>query len=577
MKFTTLLLSFLLFSSTLMYAVEKKPQTDNKENKYREIATQIKLFGEVYRGVNQRYVDDVDPKDFIEAGIEGMLETLDPYTVYFRPDNLESLEMITKGEYGGVGIEIGTRGKNRELTVISPIEDTPAARKGLKAGDVIIAVDGKSTEGFTTQDASKIIRGEAGTDVVLTIRRAGFDKPLDYTLTRANIKIHDVAYSGILEGDIGYIKLVRFSGNAGEELNAALKEVLNQNPEGLILDLRSNPGGLLPSAVAVAEQFLAPEQSIVSTKGRIPNSKREFIARGNAKAADIPLVILTNRGSASASEIVAGAIQDHDRGIIIGKRTFGKGLVQTVMSLSNGAKLKLTTARYYTPSGRLIQKELNHDEISVDDENTEDLTQVELDAPPAPSDSTEIEYYTTNGRRVYGGGGINPDLDVDLPLINRAIVEMYRRDLFFSFMDEFMNNGTEIDTVNVTEEIVDEFQQFLIEQEFSFQKEGNKEIDALTEIGKSQELGEQFDLALAMVDSLLSLKTNYPDEELRESIAQSLDREMASRLGGREWRIRSTFDEDLQLEAAIKTLKDRKNYRSILQNPTRAEADADSR
>lgn len=561
--FTAALICFLLSIASTTFADEKKPQKMDREQKYREIATQIKLFGEIYRGVNQRYVDNIDPSDFIEAGIEGMLETLDPYTVYFKPDELDNLEMITKGKYGGVGIEIGTRGKDRELTVISPMEDTPAQRKGIRAGDVIIAVDGESTEGFTTQDASEVIRGEPGTDVVLTIRRSGFDKPLDYTLTRASIKIHDVAYSGIIDDKIAYVKLVRFSGNAGSELSEALDKVMQQNPRGLVLDLRSNPGGLLPSAVSVSEQFIEPGQSIVSTRGKISSSVREFNSSGNPTANKVPLVVLVNGGSASASEIVAGAIQDHDRGLILGTDTFGKGLVQSVMNLSSGAALKLTTARYYTPSGRLIQRELKQTESDEEIES--------LEAPPPASDSAKVIYLTDNGRQVFGGGGIAPDLEVEMPRMNQTIVEMYRRDLFFSFMDDFMNKNTAIDTVDVTEEMVSRFEEFIAEQEFTPQGDGDKEISALKEIAERDSLDEEFFAALERVEELLSDQRKLSDRDLRENIRQNLDREMASWLGGREWRIRSTFDEDVQLTEALKILSDSDLYNSLLQGTTRAD------
>ncbi|MFC2150191.1 S41 family peptidase [Calditrichota bacterium] len=569
----TILIALLLLQLPLL-ASEENPAEISREDRYREIAQQIKLFGEIYRDVNQRYVEDIDPSDFIEAGIEGMLETLDPYTVYFKPEKLDDLEMLTKGEYGGVGIEIGTRGKQRELTVISPIEDTPAERKGIKSGDVIIAVEGESTDGWTTQDASEKIRGEPGTDVTLTIRRAGFDKPLDYVLTRDAIRIHDVAYSGIIDGDIGYIKLVRFSGNAAEELIQALDEVLAEKPKGLILDLRSNPGGLLPSAVQISEQFLEPGDNIVSTRGRINSSHREFKAMSQPRVGDLPLVVLVNGGSASASEILAGAIQDHDRGVILGTQSFGKGLVQSVMNLSSGAALKLTTARYYTPSGRLIQRDRDKEEDTTDEpelmeDDLENMTHIE--GKTSATDSSDFIFYTDNGRQVYGGGGITPDVTVELSLLNTTIVEMYRKDYFFSFMDKYMNEHSDIDTVQVTDHMVDNFTAYIEEQDFTPQGDGDKELERLRKIAERDSLDTEFLAILDQAESILMEKRKHDSPEMRELIFQSLDREMASRLGGRIWRIKSTFDEDEQLSQALVIVRDQSRYNSILQGPTRAD------
>ncbi|NQU05498.1 MAG: S41 family peptidase, partial [Calditrichaeota bacterium] len=455
MRFVTIVLSFILALNSTGFAGNEKVANSN-DNLYRDNAAQIKLFYEVFRGVNKQYVDTIDTEELIEKGIAGMLETLDPYTVYFEEERVKDLEEITKGEYSGVGIEIGLRGKDKRLTIISPIDDTPAARIGLRAGDVIIAVDGKSTKGFTTKDASKYIRGIDGTDVVLTIRRKGYKEPLDYTLTRAVITIHDVAYVGMLDDEIGYIKLIRFSGHVGRELRNALKEILKNKPEGLILDLRSNPGGLLKSAIDVSEEFLTSGSEIVSTRGRIKRSVRNLEASGKPMAKDIPLVVLVNGGSASASEIVSGALQDHDRAVIIGTKTFGKGLVQSVMNLSGGAKLKITTARYYTPSGRLIQRdrdnEIEEDDILAGTETDDSLEVAIMDS--ASIDTTIQKFFTDGGRVVYGGGGITPDIIVKPELLDPIGVEMYRKDLFFSYMNQWFSEHEAPDTVMITDEMV---------------------------------------------------------------------------------------------------------------------------
>ncbi len=568
-RFKRLILpSLFLAALGLLFAAETPaPNTDkSQEMQYREVTQQIKLFGDIYKTVNMQYVDPIKTPEFIKAGIDGMLGTLDPYTVYIEAEETGPLDEITQGKYGGIGIEIGLRGKERELTVISPIEDTPAARKGLRAGDVIAAVNGKSTVGFSTQDATKLIRGPQGTDVTLTIRRLGSDKPLEYTLTRQEIKIHDVTFAGMVDGDIGLIKLARFSTNAGGEMDSALTAVLKHKPRGIILDLRSNPGGLLPEAINVAQEFLHPGDPIVSTKGRVQGSERTFQAAGVPRALDIPLAVLVNGGSASASEIVSGAIQDLDRGVIIGTTSFGKGLVQSVRNLSDGSILKITTARYYTPSGRLIQKdrpkagELVFGPDGEDEIPTGDLLHKDTTA----KDTTIEKFSTRSGRMVYGGGGITPDLVIEQPLLNEVEVEMFRKDVFFSFVSSWLATHPRPDTVRVTNEMLTDFDQFLDSSKFQPPTPGNDHLLALKKIGEHDSLSTQFFEQLDKLRGSLVKSVSVNQPGVREFIKQSLDRELASALGGREWRIRSTFDEDVQLQKAVDLLRHHDDYLTLL-------------
>jgi len=567
----------LILVAALMFAIvaisigdevekKKKPQ----EQRYKDIASQVKLFGEVYREVGRRYVDELDVSDFMRAGIDGMLGDLDPYTVFFDPEEQEGIKMLTKGEYGGVGIEIGLRGEDKELTVVAPMSDTPAARKGLRSGDVIIAVDGKSTAGFSTSDAAKHIKGPSGTEVTLTIRRPGVDEPLDYTLVRENIQIHDIAYSGMLDEEIAYVKLTRFSKNAGNDLEETLKELLKEDPKGLILDLRSNPGGLLPAAVKVSQQFLQKNDPIVSTKGRIKQSNREFRTRKAPLAGDIPLIVLINGGSASASEIVTGAIQDLDRGVVIGTPSFGKGLVQTVINLNNGNAVKITTARYYTPSGRLIQKDR---EKKQDYDENGFLTKLERKPDPAEVDTTAERFSTRAGREVYGGGGISPDMVIKPKLMNPISVELYRQDLFFNFVDAWLSENGRPDTVIVSDEMVTAFNDFLEEKEFEYPIKGMDELNTLRQLGEKDSLNEDFFTLIDNLESELAESNNELEPEVQEFIYQNLDRQLASALGGREWRIMSTFDEDTVLTVAIDILKDQERYNSMLQPHTSSDAD----
>lgn len=566
---TTILIMLCLQASWADDKLEIEPSKKSqakieKENKYREVAKQIKLFGEVYREVSRRYVEQIDPEEFINAAIDGMLETLDPYTVFYEPEQRDALEVMTQGEYGGVGIEISLRGKDKELTVVAPIDDTPAARKGVRAGDVIVKVDGKSTAGFSTRDASKIIRGKAGTDVTLTIRRPGQEELLDYTLERAEIRINDVAYAGMLEDDIAYIKLVKFSSRAGDEFQHELKALMKNDPSGIILDLRSNPGGLLKAAVQVSQCFLQLDDNIVSMRGRLPRSNREFTVSKPPIAEDVPLVVLINGGSASASEIVSGAIQDLDRGVILGQPTFGKGLVQTVYNLSHKTAVKVTTARYYTPSGRLIQRDRSDEdenEMGADLKLLDSVTEVD----------TVQKFYTRSGREVFGGGGISPDIEVKPKKYPDVAVEMFRKDLFFGFVNQWFTHHERMDTVQIPDSMVDSFYTYMDEVDFHQSVEGTSSLDELREIGDKDSFHENYFELIEKLEQQLSDNNDLYAPDVREFILQSLDREIASNLGGRVWRIRSTFDEDTLLTIATDILHDLARYNSLLQSADRSD------
>lgn len=549
-----------------IYAQKEGDTTRSRDQVYRQVIQQVGLLGEVYRQIYRNYVDEINHQEFIEAGIRGMLSILDPYTVYYQPEEKSQLEAITQGEYGGIGIEIGLRGPRRELTVITPIEDTPAWRKGLKAGDVILAIDGKPTTGFTTEDAAKMIRGPAGTEVKLTIRRQGYAQPLEYTLVREKIRIPDVTFAGIIDDDIGYIRLAHFSGHAGKELDSALVNILSRKPMGLILDLRFNPGGLLPSAIEVAQQFLHPGDPIVSTRGRIPTSEKRFTAQGEPRAPDIPLVVLVNGGSASASEIVAGAIQDLDRGVILGTTTFGKGLVQTVVNLNQGASLKITTARYYTPSGRLIQKERPRlqtlvtaqggpEEEMEGDEGEEDK--------PQTLDTTQV-FYTRNGRFVYGGGGISPDVVVEIPPLSPIEAELLRGDYFFTFVNYWVAEHPSQTNPKVDKTMVDEFIAFVESSQFSPPLPGEQYLTALRELGEKDTLGEPFKAYLDSLRNQLRQRYNLRSPEVQTIIKSNLEREFASALQGREARMRVALRDDPQVKEAVRLLRNPQQYSAIL-------------
>ncbi|MGE5246714.1 MAG: S41 family peptidase [Verrucomicrobiota bacterium] len=327
--------------------------------------SQLKIFGEVLSLIQSSYVEEVNVDNLVRGAINGMVQTLDPHSSYLTPDMLKQVEVETKGAFGGLGIEIGV--KDGLLTVIAPIEDTPAARAGIRAGDKIVRIEKESTKNMTVMDAVKLLRGEPGTKVTITIVRESVPEPKNYTITRDIIKIKSVK-SKALEDNIGYIRLVQFQQDSHQEVNRALQEFLKQKGglKGLILDLRNNPGGLLDQAVKVADEFI-DSGLIVYTDGRVEAQKTKYVAHKEGTYTGFPIVVLVNAGSASASEIVAGALQDHGRAIILGQRTFGKASVQTILPLEDGSALRLTTARYYTPNGRSIQARGIEPDIVVGD------------------------------------------------------------------------------------------------------------------------------------------------------------------------------------------------------------------
>ena len=371
------------------------------------IYQQARLFDDVLSYVADYYVDSLGEADLYDMSIDGLLNQLDPYTRFLRPKDFEYLTESTTGNYGGLGIRIEVR--DGWITVVAPLAGTPAAEAGIESGDRIIQVDGRSAFGWKSDKAVSELRGEPGTKVRLGIARPGLPEPIEFTVERALIHINAIQLATVIEPDIGYVSLrnANISEDVDEELAQAVDQVLSQGAKSLILDLRSNPGGLLDRGIAVSDLFLDPDQVVVSTKGRARGSSRSYRARRRQRWADVPIVVLVNGGTASASEIIAGALQDHDRALIVGTRTFGKGLVQTVYNMGGNRALRITTAKWYTPSGRSIERVVERgDRRAV-------AIAAEAEPPDSAADSAADSirvFRTSAGRTVVGGGGIRPDL-----------------------------------------------------------------------------------------------------------------------------------------------------------------------
>jgi carboxyl-terminal processing protease len=402
--------------------------------------------------VQARAAEAVDSRVAIEGSIRGMLRTLDPHSNYLDPDDYKNMLEEQQGSFSGLGIVISKPGTDKPLTVMSPLEGTPAFNAGIRAGDVISQIEGVDTLDMTIDEALKRLKGQKGTPVTITVTRPGYDEVLHFTIVRDDIPTNSIRQAFIIRPGTGFIKIENFTRTTDHELEEKIKSLQKQGMTRLVLDLRRNPGGLLEQAVRVADRFLLKDQMIVYTQGRINGSDQQYRSTGTGNRTELPLVVLVDKYSASASEIVAGAIQDHDRGLIVGNTTWGKGLVQTVYPLSHDAALALTTARYYTPSGRLIQRDYNSlEDYLSHDEKEEDLVKASKDVR-----------HTDGGRTVYGGGGIHPDVIVDLDTTPKFIDTLERGQLFFHFAVDYNARHRSVPrTFEVSPQVLQEFQDFL--------------------------------------------------------------------------------------------------------------------
>jgi len=421
-------------SGLAMMTQTAAPQTRTGGNLYQE----LQRFQEVLNAVSRYYVEEVDNHKLVNGAISGMLETLDPHSVYIPKDQLAEVTEKFEGHFYGIGIEFNIF--NKIPTVVSPMPGSPADRLGLRPADQIIAIEGKATHGFNDEQVSSRLRGPEGTTVRLTIRRGNAEEPFEVMITREKISITSVESSFMLDQQTGYVLISRFAKATGEELENALAKLEKLGMKQLILDLRGNAGGFLEQAVAVSDKFIDRGKKIVYTRGRMAQANDDFYATEADKHARFPLIILMNHGSASASEIVAGAVQDWDRGIVVGETSFGKGLVQSQIGLRDGAAVRITTARYYTPSGRLIQRPYDKTLSDYYEEGWDDYD------PNAQADSAKARptYKTSAGRLMYGGGGITPDVHIKWPRPTQFTVDLILKRSFFEFASDFAGRNRQL-------------------------------------------------------------------------------------------------------------------------------------
>lgn len=521
------------------------------DNIYIKINRSIDLFGKIYREITFNYVDEIDPEKFIEAGINGMLSSLDPYTVYIDEKKNDDIDLIQTGKYAGVGITVGMRDDN--IVIINLIEGYSAQKKGLLPGDRILEINGVSMVGKKVDDVRTYVRGEPGTDVKMVIEREGESKPLVFILQREEIKLKNVTYYAIIDNDIAYLKLERFSRSAGDEVRRAIKELKAKgNLNGIILDVRDNPGGLLDAAVDIVKKFVPKNSLIVSTKGRAPNTEKKYYSDEEPTAGDLPLAVLVNGSSASASEIVAGAIQDLDRGIIIGTKTFGKGLVQSITGLTYNSSLKITTAKYYTPSGRCIQK------IDYMHKGKDGLF---ITKP----DSLKQHFKTLRGRDVIEAGGITPDSLIVTDTTDEYIKELIRKAMFFKFAVYYSNNNKNIGVdFTVNDNILKEFKNYLKDKKFEFQDEAEKKLADILAIANSKKYTNQFITEVKNLQKSIKVEREKDFERNINQIKQMLENEIIGVAKGQTEQIANSLKYDKQTKIAVEILKNKKVYNKYL-------------
>jgi len=506
---------------------------------YKSVRKNQSLINDVYRQVITNYVDDIDLDSFTKMSINNMLSELDPYTLYMEKEEKDGIEILTKGKYGGIGISIGKR--ENQLTVITPMENSPAKRAGILSGDRIIKIDGSETKKLTMDEAAKLIRGQRGTKVVLSIERYGETELIDFSLLRESIKVQDISYYGMLNEQTGYIRLTRFSRNSDTEMKDALEDLIENEMTGLILDLRDNPGGLLNAAVNILDMFTEKGQLLVYTEGKTYKSNRKYSSKSAPLVPnDVKVTVLVNQGSASASEIVAGVLQDVDRGVVVGRSTFGKGLVQTVINIDRDRSVKITSAKYFIPSGRLIQKP--------------GYLPKEL-----LSDTTIIDsiFYTKGGRLVSGLGGITPDYIVDLENIKPLLSISLRKGLFFSFVQKHKINYDSLQDVEMDTSILNEFEEYIYSKDLKVNMKGEANYSNMKEkLWDLDSNSVQIQGALDILDSYFEEISLTQFDKEKNEIYHWLLVEFAEYFNGQDGRFKMSAKKDLDIQKAIDILHD---------------------
>jgi carboxyl-terminal processing protease len=525
----------------------------NRDQRNFEIAKNLEIYYSLFRELNMFYVDDVNPNKLVKTSIEEMLQSLDPYTNYISEDQMEDFRFMTTGEYAGIGALIGNQ--KGKIVISEPYEGFPAQKFGLKAGDIILEVEGKSTENMTTEDVSNLLRGPAKKPVKVKVQRPGEKKPFEVDVVREKINIDAVPYYGMIDSNTGYIRLSQFTANCSEDVKKAFFELKQNKPEALVLDLRGNGGGLLQEAVKIVNFFVPKGSEIVSTKGKVKQWDKTYTATSTPIDTTIRIAVLTNRGSASASEIVAGAMQDLDRGLVIGSRTFGKGLVQTTRDLAYNSKLKVTTAKYYIPSGRCIQA-LDYSHRNEDG------------SVGNVPDSLISEFTTKKGRKVYDGGGIVPDIVLGPEQLSNLSIGLITNFLIFDFATRFANQTESIaqpEEFEITDEIYNQFSAFVKENKFEYESESKQMLEDLIEQAKEEKYYELASEEFEVIKAKLEPQLDKDIAVFSDEIQSLLKNEIVSRFYYQKGAIKASIGDDKVILKAIDELKSPMSYTSYFE------------
>ncbi len=531
-----------LVLSTLAFVVH--------DNRQFEISKNLEIFANVYKELNAGYVDDIDPSRIMRVGIEAMLETLDPFTNYISESDIESYRYMAEGRYDGIGASVRKMGDY--VTVVEIFEGGPALESGLRIGDMILAVEGKDMRGRKTDEVNDLLRGYPGTSVSITIRRPGESADRDVSVKRDEVTVKNVPHFEMLQDGIAYVALSTFSAQAGRNVADAISTLQNEHPKlnGLIFDLRDNGGGYLREAISVSNLFIPKDEVVVTTKGKIRERDRVYKTTEQPLIPDLPVVVLTNRFSASASEIVSGVVQDLDRGVILGDKTYGKGLVQNTVDLEYNAKLKLTTSRYYIPSGRCIQSVLYEDGEPID---------VPMEQRAA--------FKTRGGRKVYDGGGVIPDVLTTDKNLGSVLKYLTDNDLIFHYATKYRQENAEI--VAPTEFVFHDFDDFIAfvnQKGVEFRTGTEQKLEELEQLAHGEGLFDLVDSHLKEIRSKIRKDITNDLKANQDEITALLEREIVSRYFYHSGRVKKSLRNDTDIKLAVDILSQPETYQGYLRN-----------
>jgi len=543
----------ILISSLTVFAFFAFGFIVSKSDIYFEISKNLELFGKVYKEISFNYVDDIDPQEFMRAGIKGMLSKLDPYTVFIDEKNQDDIDLLTNGKYGGVGISIGIR--NDKVTILEVLDGYSAQKQGIRIGDVVTGIGDTQVTPDIIDEISSLVKGEPGTPVQIKILRSNEIDTLIFNLIREEVIVKNLVFAEFYPENSSnvYLKLSNFSRSAGDEVRSALRRLKDKKEiKSIVLDLRGNPGGLLDVAVDICDKFLKKDLLIVSTRGKELSSEKKYFALEEPLVGNEKLIVLINGNSASASEIVAGAIQDHDRGVIMGTQSFGKGLVQTITPLSFNTSLKITTAKYYTPSGRCIQR------IDYSKDNQ---------VIPEPDSIKKNEFSTDNKRLVYSAGGITPDTTVKNAIDTDLLKDLLAKGTIFNFADKYYYKNIDMDFDKINrDKMLSEFKNYLSETNYEYESDVEKKINEVVKHLKENHNSKDLNKTLEKLNSEVKEMFKIEFDESTDEIVSELKIELAHRYLGNDAGIKEGLKFDKQFNMALSLLKDESNYLRLLNN-----------